>query len=70
MGIERALGHPCRQVTMIIDEMNHHGSRGSSSRAKNNEAANKILFARFSSLTSASKVLIRFASIGRVCPEL
>ena len=55
---------------MIIDELNHRGSRGSSSRAKNDEASNKFSFARFSSLTSASKASIRFAPIGRVCPEL
>jgi hypothetical protein len=40
-----------------VDERNHHGSRGSSSRAKNEEAANRISLARFSSLTS------RFSSL-------
>jgi hypothetical protein len=59
-------------VTVIIDERDHHGSRGSSSRAKNEDAANKISLARFSSLTSASNTLILAASTvvtpGR-CPK-
>ena len=46
-------------VTMIVDELNYHGSRGSSSRAKNEEAANRISLARFSSRFSASSSLIR-----------
>ncbi len=50
------------QVTVIIDERDHHGSRGSSSRAKNEDAANRISFARLSSLTSASRALILAAS--------
>ena len=45
--------------TMIIDELNYHGSRGSSSRAKNEEADNRISFARFNSRTSASSALMR-----------
>lgn len=49
-------------VTMVIDELNYHGSRGSSSRAKNEEAANRISFARFNSRTSASSCLILYAS--------
>src|SRR5699024_3619389 len=44
-------------VTMIVDELNYHGSRGSSSRAKNEDAANKISLARFNSRTSASSAL-------------
>lgn len=48
---------------MIVDELNYHGSRGSSSRAKNEDAANKISFARFSSRTSASSALMRCASL-------
>src|SRR5690625_2062901 len=47
---------------MIINKANYHGSRGSSSRAKKLEAANKISFARFNSSTSASRSLIFFAS--------
>lgn len=46
-------------VTMIVDELNYHGSRGSSSRAKNEDAANRISFARLSSRTSASSALMR-----------
>lgn len=49
-------------VTVIIDELNHQGSHGSSSRAKNEDGANNISFARFSSLTSASRTLILAAS--------
>ena len=49
-------------VTMIIDELNYHGSRGSSSRAKKLDAASRISFARFNSRTSASSRLIRCAS--------
>src|SRR5690625_269710 len=49
-------------VTMIIDELHYQGSRGSSSRAKKLEAANKISLARFSSRTSDSRSLMRFAS--------
>ncbi|MEW1976738.1 hypothetical protein AB0301_16935 [Microbacterium profundi] len=29
-------------VTMIVDELNYHGSRGSSSRAKKLDAASRI----------------------------
>jgi hypothetical protein len=47
---------------MFVDELNYHGSRGSSSRAKNEEAANRISFARFSSRTSASSCLMRCAA--------
>jgi hypothetical protein len=36
-------------VPMHIDELHYHGSRGSSSRAKKLDAANKISFARLSS---------------------
>ena len=36
-------------VKMIVDEVNYHGSRGSSSRAKNEEAANRISLVRLSS---------------------
>lgn len=46
-------------VTMIVNELNYHGKRGPSSRAKNEDAANKISFARFSSRTSASSALMR-----------
>src|SRR5690606_38424398 len=49
-------------VTVIIDELNYHGSRGSSSRAKKLDAANRISFARFNSRTSASRCLILHAS--------
>lgn len=49
-------------VTMVIDELNYHGSRGSSSCAKKLDAASKISFARFSSRTSASSCLIRCPS--------
>lgn len=49
-------------VTVIIDELNYHGSRGSSSRAKKLDAANRISLARFSSRTSASSCLILEAS--------
>lgn len=45
-----------------IDERDHHGKRGSSSRAKKLDAANKISLARFSSRFSRSNSLIRFAS--------
>ena len=47
---------------MIIDERDHHGSRGSSSRAKKDDAANKISLARFNSRTSRSSSLILAAS--------
>ena len=50
-------------VTMIVDELNHQGSRGSSSRAKNDEAANRISLARLSSQFSASSCLILAASL-------
>ena len=37
--------------TMIVDELNYHGSRGSSYRAKNEDAADKLSLTRFSSRT-------------------
>ena len=49
-------------VTVVVDERHYHGSRGSSSRAKNEDAANRISLARFSSRTSRSSSLIRLAS--------
>lgn len=39
-------------VLVSVDELDYHGSRGSSSRAKKLDAANKISLARLSSLTS------------------
>ena len=33
-GTERGLSRPRRPITMIIDELNHRGSRASSSRGK------------------------------------
>src|SRR3954453_5516219 len=39
-------------VPVVVNEGDYHGKRGSSSRAKNEEAANKISLARFSSRTS------------------
>ncbi|GEM_PF-6777384 len=45
---------------VIVDEGHYQGSRGSNSRAKNDETANRISLARFSSLTSASSILIRY----------
>jgi hypothetical protein len=50
-------------VTMIVDELNHHGSRGSSSRANNDDAPNRILLARLSARFSASRFLKRVASL-------
>src|SRR5690606_25932123 len=50
-------------VTVIVDESHYQGSRGSSSRAKNEEAANKISLARLSSRTSPSRALMRAASL-------
>jgi len=47
---------------VVIDEGGHHGKRGSSSRAKKLDAANKISLARFNSPFSRSRSLIRFAS--------
>ena len=44
---------------MIVDELNHRGSRASSSRPKNDEAAYEMSFVRFSALTSGSNGLIR-----------
>ncbi|OIQ83604.1 hypothetical protein GALL_345920 [mine drainage metagenome] len=41
-----------------VDERAHHGRRGSSSRAKNEEAAKGISLARLSSRTSACKALV------------
>ena len=52
-------------VPVIVDERDYHGSRGSSSRAKNDEAANKISLARLSSRFSSSNSLILLASLGR-----
>ena len=49
-------------VLMVVNEGDHHGSRGSSSRAKKLEAAKRISLARFSSRTSASNYLIFCAS--------
>src|SRR5690625_5189241 len=47
---------------MIVNKANYHGPRGSSSRAKKLDAANKISLARFNSRTSSSRSLIFFAS--------
>jgi hypothetical protein len=56
--------------TIGVDELDYHGSRGSSSRAKKDDAANKISLARFNSLTSRSSSLTRVdftnATPGRV----
>jgi len=41
---------------MSVHEIDYHGSRGSSSRAKKDDA-NRISLARFSSLTSSSSSL-------------
>src|SRR5690242_6064297 len=49
-------------VALAVDERHYQGSRGSSSRAKNELAASRISFARRSSRTSASRSLIRLAS--------
>src|SRR5680860_684805 len=49
-------------VLMSVDEADYHGSRGSSSRAKKLDAANRISLARFSSRTSRSSSLILAAS--------
>ncbi|MGI8648259.1 MAG: hypothetical protein DLM55_04335 [Acidimicrobiales bacterium] len=49
-------------VPVAVDELHYHGSRGSSSRAKKDDAANKISLARLSSLTSASSFFNRAAS--------
>jgi len=46
-----------------VDERHYHGSRGSSSRAKKLEAANKISLARFNSFTSCSSSRIRLLSL-------
>ena len=48
--------------TVVLDELDYQGSRGSSSRAKNELAANRISLARFSSRFSASSCLIFCAS--------
>lgn len=50
-------------VSVIVDERGHHGSRGSSSRAKKLDAASRISLARLSSRFSASSSLILFASV-------
>lgn len=50
-------------VPDLVDERGHHGSRGSSSRATNEDAASRISLARFSSVTSRSRSLIRLASL-------
>src|SRR6185312_5289328 len=50
------------RVVVLVDERDHHGSRGSSSRAKKLEAANKISLARFNSFTSCSSSRIRLLS--------
>ena len=49
-------------VPVVVDERDYHGKRGSSSRAKNDDPANKISFARFSSRLSCSSSLILLAS--------
>ena len=49
-------------VRVIVDEADHHGSRGSSSVAKKLDAASRISFARFSSRFSRSSSLIRAGS--------
>jgi hypothetical protein len=50
-------------VAVGVDERGHHGSRGSSTRAKKDDAASRISLARFSSRTSACSVLIEAASV-------
>jgi hypothetical protein len=50
---------PC---SVFVNERDHHGCRGSSSRAKNEDAAKRISLARLSSRTSRSSSLIREAS--------
>jgi len=45
-----------------VDELDYHGSRGSNSRAKKLEAANRISLARLSSRTSRSRSLTLLAS--------
>lgn len=55
-------------VTMIVDELKYHGSRGASSRAKNEDAANRISLARLGSRASALRALMRCASLV-VVPE-
>ena len=47
---------------VVVDEPDYHSSRGSSSRTKKLDVANKISLARVSSRTSASRPLIRFVS--------
>ncbi len=49
--------------TVFVDERDHHGSRGSSTRAKNEEAASRISSARFSSLTSWRSAFCSAASV-------
>lgn len=53
----------------MVDEFDYLGSRGSSSRAKKDDAANRISFARLSSLTSRCNSLI-FAASDVVVPGL
>lgn len=50
-------------LTVIADERDHQGSRGSSSRAKNEDAANRISLARYNSRFYTSSCLIRTASL-------
>ena len=50
-------------ATMSVDERGHHGSRGSSSRAKRLDAANRISLARLNSRFSACNLLIVAASL-------
>jgi Transposase IS116/IS110/IS902 family len=47
----------------LVDEGHYQGNRGSSSRAKNEDAASRISFARFSSRFSRSSSLSRAASL-------
>ncbi len=51
-----------KPLSVLVDERDYHDKRGSSSRAKNEEAANKISLARLSSRFSRSSSLIRTAS--------
>jgi hypothetical protein len=57
-------------VAVLVDETRHHGSRGSSSRAKKLDAANKISFARFSSFTSCCNSWLDEAAADKEHAEL
>ena len=62
LGEHPADRHDSEPVPVGLDERGHHGSRGSSSRAKKDDAASRISLARFSSRTSACSVSIDAAS--------